>query len=232
MYQTPFKIEAEAIQLISDIASVQAVYGDRGYCAESHESVLKKIFSGLEYRHGYGATRLPFLVQDLVQWVEKSKDHILIKACVVLYELETLKPFGDDCRAVAVKCLKDLLCTWNSVFSSIPMEDLISKDAARYNRILAVANDSGDSGIFVAYMLGVILDGLRKIKSTKVKVKSCDLLNDLIKLIKNDSKATYVELAEKLSVSPATVKRRIAELKDAGMLRRAGSKKAGVWQIL
>ena len=232
MYQTPFRIKSETIQLISDIAEFQAVHRTGACEDKTLSSVLKENFVGLEYRRGYGTGRIPFLVQDLIQWVDKSKDHILIKGCVVLYELENLSPFDGDCHPIAVKCLKDMLCTWNAVFSSIQIEDIISDEIERYRRILADANEMGDSGIFITYMLGLVLSSLKVVRIERTKAGNFDPLNDLINLIENDPKSTYVELAAKLSVSPATIKRRIAELKKTGVIKRVGSKKTGNWQII
>jgi len=55
--------------------------------------------------------------------------------------------------------------------------------------------------------------------------------DDLISLLKADPRANYEALASAMSVSPATVKRRIQELKRRGRLVRVGSKKTGQWQV-
>jgi ATP-dependent DNA helicase RecG len=59
-----------------------------------------------------------------------------------------------------------------------------------------------------------------------------DPLNDLLLTLKNYPTVTYEETAEMLGTSPATVKRRIQKLKRDGRLRRLGSKKTGVWQVV
>jgi len=55
---------------------------------------------------------------------------------------------------------------------------------------------------------------------------------DLLFLLKRNPTATYEQAAEALKTSPATVKRRIQTLKQAGKLRRAGSKKTGLWEVI
>ena len=115
---------------------------------------------------------------------------------------------------------------------SIQIENIISGEIEHYRRILTAANDLGDSGIFITYMLGLVLSSLKVVRIERTKAGNFDPLNDLINLIENDPKSTYVELAAKLSVSPATIKRRIAELKKTGVIKRVGSKKTGNWQII
>jgi len=53
----------------------------------------------------------------------------------------------------------------------------------------------------------------------------------ITELIRNDPHITYAELAEKTGVSGSTVKRIIAKLRKAEIIRRVGSDKSGYWQI-
>lgn len=41
------------------------------------------------------ADRVPALVQDLLEWVEKAEDNLLIRSCVFHYEFEFIHPFTD-----------------------------------------------------------------------------------------------------------------------------------------
>ncbi|MBR4158437.1 MAG: Fic family protein, partial [Spirochaetia bacterium] len=120
MYQTPFKIKAEAIQLISDIAELQAICGGKGEKCASYRSLLREYLPE-KFRQGYGTGRLPFLMQDLLGWLDKAPDHILIKGCELLYELETNQPFDEDNGVIGRGCLLSLLGTWNPVFQSLPL---------------------------------------------------------------------------------------------------------------
>ncbi|EHQ36716.1 RNA-binding domain-containing protein [Methanoplanus limicola] len=55
---------------------------------------------------------------------------------------------------------------------------------------------------------------------------------DLINVIKSNPRSDYKALAKSVGVSEATVKRHIQKLKNAGILRRIGSKKTGHWEII
>lgn len=69
------------------------------------------------------------------------------------------------------------------------------------------------------------------------KIKQNDPINDLINdpinlfdLIKQNPSGSYEDYAQKLNVSSATIKRKIAELKAEGKIVRKGSNKNGFWE--
>ena len=241
MYQTPFKIKAEAIQLISDIAELQVLCGGKGEKPASYKALLRKYLPE-KFRQGYGTGRLPFLMQDLLGWLDASPDHILVKGGEFLYELESNQPFEEDNGVIGLKCLLALLATWNPVFLNLPLEEELAANQSQYRYALRAAGDSGDAGVFITFMLHMIMSALEKCgksarpasgKTAVVKGASCtnDLINDLLKAVADEPAATYDELAEKLGVSPATIKRRLSDLKKAGKIERVGSKKAGTWRM-
>ena len=253
MYQTPFKIKAEAIQLISDIAELQALCGGKGEKCASYRALLREYLPD-KFRQGYGTGRLPFLMQDLLGWLDKAPDHILIKGCELLYEIETNQPFDEDNGEIGRRCLLSLLGTWNPVFQSLPLEEVVAASQSQYRYALRTAGDAGDSGVFITFMLHLILAALEKCgkgaggargagKPAVVKGSSggasgsvgdpikSDLINDLLNALSQNPAATYDDLAALLGVSPATVKRRLGDLKKAGAITREGSKKAGTWKV-
>lgn len=240
MYQTPFKIKAEAIQLISDIAELQALCGGKGEKCASYRSLLREYLPD-KFRQGYGTGRLPFLMQDLLGWLDKAPDHILIKGCELLYELETNQPFDDDNGEIGRRCLLSLLGTWNPVFLGLPLEDEVAASQSQYRYALRAGSDAGDSGVFITFMLHLILAALEKCgrsvkpaamaKSAGTDPIKSDLINDLLKILTQKPDATYDDLSADLGVSAATVKRRLADLKKAGAIAREGSKKNGTWKV-
>ncbi len=246
MYQTPFKIKAEAIQLISDIAELQALCGGKGEKCTSYRSLLRENLPD-KFRQGYGTGRLPFLMQDLLGWLDKAPDHILIKGCELLYEFETNQPFDADNGEIGRRCLLSLLGTWNTVFLSLSLEDEVAASQSQYRYALRAGSDAGDSGVFITFMLHLILAALEKcsketggaravagVKATGAGAKAAGAKgssSDLLNILAETPAATYDQLAAKLCVSPATVKRRLADLKKAGKIVREGSKKAGAWKV-
>jgi ATP-dependent DNA helicase RecG len=54
----------------------------------------------------------------------------------------------------------------------------------------------------------------------------------IVALLKKDKTATYEVLATRIGVSAATIKRNLKHLQEIGILKRAGSKKTGFWEII
>ena len=238
MYQTPFKIKAEAIQLISDIAELQALCGGKGEKQASFKALLREYLPD-KFRQGYGTGRLPFLMQDLLGWLDSSSDHILIKGGEFLYELEINQPFDEDNGAIGLKCMLAILGTWNTVFLNLPIEEVLAENQSQYRYALRAAGDSGDAGVFITFMLHIILAALEKcgknarlVAGVKGSSGADDLINDLLKAVAETPGATYDELAAKLGVSPATIKRRLTDLKKAGKIERVGARKVGSWKVI
>ena len=190
-------------------------------------------------------------MQDLLGWLDKAPDHILIKGCELLYELETNQPFDEDNGEIGRRCLLSLLGTWNPVFQSLPLEEEVAASQSQYRYALRAAGDAGDSGVFITFMLHLILAALEKCKGAvaakpetrgkgsngvigdpiNASAKGGDLINDLLNALVKNPGATYDDLAAQLGVSPATIKRRLTALKTVGTITRVGSKKAGTWKI-
>ena len=54
------------------------------------------VFAGTQAVHiAAPADRVPYLINDLFEWIKSSNDHLLIKSCVFHYEFEFIHPFID-----------------------------------------------------------------------------------------------------------------------------------------
>jgi len=68
--------------------------------------------------------------------------------------------------------------------------------------------------------------------STDTVKLQIDTVNDTVfSLIKQDNKITANEISERLKMSLSTVRRKIKELKEQGIIERIGSDKTGHWKI-
>ena len=68
--------------------------------------------------------------------------------------------------------------------------------------------------------------------SDTVKTQN-DTVNDTVfSLIKQNKNITATEISEQLSLSLSTIKRKIKELKEQGIIERLGSDKTGYWKII
>jgi ATP-dependent DNA helicase RecG len=70
------------------------------------------------------------------------------------------------------------------------------------------------------------------INSVEIRNKFGDNAFNVLEYIKSDSSITSNKIAELLSLTQRTVEKKIAELKNAGILKRVGSNKTGYWEIV
>lgn len=59
-----------------------------------------------------------------------------------------------------------------------------------------------------------------------------DRQKEIIKIIKDNSKITQIELSEIFNVNRETIKRDLNKLQEAKIIKRVGSKKTGYWKII
>ena len=157
---------------------------------------------------------VPELVAKLFDWVKKEKElHLLIKSCVVHYEIEFIHPFEDGNGRMGRFWQSVMLSKLNPVFKYVPVESLIEKNQQKYYDSLEKSDKAGDSTAFVEFMLSVILDSISEFDSeTKgVTVTSKDRLAKAKEYFGQNpfSRKEYMELFK--SISSATASR---DLKD------------------
>lgn len=99
---------------------------------------------------------VPNLVRELLDWVENSDMHMLIRSCVFHYELELIHPFADGNGRVGRLWHTLLLSKWNSAFAWLPVESMIYAHQQEYYKAINKANDAGESTIFIEFMLSTI----------------------------------------------------------------------------
>ena len=71
----------------------------------------------------------------------------------------------------------------------------------------------------------LLMDGL------KDGIKLSKNQEEILRLIQENKNITREALAEKVGISTRNVEKRIADLKEKGILKRIGSRKSGCWEI-
>ena len=110
------------------------------------------------------ADRVPLLIGDLFEWLNNSQDHVLIKSSVFHYEFEFIRPFMDGNGRMGRFWQSRLLSEWNPVFAHLPVENMIWENQAEYYKAIQDSTDANNSGIFVDFMLAIILEALKSHK--------------------------------------------------------------------
>lgn len=104
--------------------------------------------------------QVPYLIQDLLNWLNETEEHPLITSCVFHYEFEFIHPFSDGNGRIGRLWQTLILSKWRSVFKNLPIENIVYKYREKY--YYAIASCGGIDGCtpFIEFILEVINETL------------------------------------------------------------------------
>jgi Fic family protein len=200
-------------------------------------SVEVGVYKGFELIHeGAKPAEIKELMDKVFEWGIKSNLHSLIKSCVLHFLIEFVHPFEDGNGRMGRLWQTITLADWHPAFQWVPVEALIYQNQRGYYDALHSAEEKDDAAFFVKFMLDIIDFTLNAMIETELTENEPvnEPVNNIARRIRGElalnGNLTYDELAVILSVSRSTVMRNIRILKDAGLIRRAGSDKTGRWE--
>lgn len=168
---------------------------------------------------------IPKLVSELLEWVETSNIHMLIKSCVFHYEFELIHPFADSNGRIGRLWHTLLLSKWNSLFAWLPIESIIHDNQKEYYDAINNSNSNGESTAFIEFMLSVIKQAL--LEASEVTIPSYttnnknDLrLNKINEFLNTNEYIMNNDVQNLLNVSSATATRILTSLANSGKLKR------------
>lgn len=122
------------------------------------------IVKGKEIAHiASPAENLRFLINDLFEYLKNDEAPILIKSCVVHYELEFIHPFMDGNGRMGRFWQTLILMQQYPVFEFLPFETIIKKQQQTYYDVLAICDKQGHSTVFIEFMLEAIHKALSEL---------------------------------------------------------------------
>ncbi len=166
---------------------------------------------------------VPKLIQELLEWTEKSEIHLLIKSCVFHYEFELIHPFADGNGRMGRLWHTLLLSKWNPIFAWLPIESIIHDNQSEYYNAINVSNNNGNSTVFIEFMLSVIKQALQESINDKPKNISSkselrwNKINDYLEMHEYILNSDVQKL---LGVSSATATRILVGFMKDGKLKR------------
>lgn len=178
--------------------------------------------------------RVPELMRELFQWLEKTEDHPLIVSCIFHYEFEFIHPFSDGNGRIGRLWQSVILKSYRELFTFVPIESIVKENQQDYYRALEEAGSVGESTPFIEFMLQNILKALRDFVNDEHKSNyKSNLKSDqkILSLMRFNNKITIRELCELTAMSESGVKKVIKKLKDENKITRVGSLKAGYWEV-
>ena len=211
---------------IDDILKAHSVM-ERGLLNEAGEfrsrPVLVADSEGNILHFGTLPQYVPKLVQELLEWTEKSEIHLLIKSCVFHYEFELIHPFADGNGRMGRLWHTLLLSKWNPIFAWLPIESIIHDNQSEYYNAINISNNNGKSTVFIEFMLSVIKQALQE--SINDKPKNISSKSDLRWNKINDYLETHEyilnsDVQKLLGVSSATATRILVGFMKDDKLKR------------
>ena len=190
------------------------------------------VYAGTELIHaGTLPQYVPDLIQELFTWLKESQLHPLIKSCIFHYEFEFIHPFSDGNGRVGRLWHTLILAKWKDFFLWIPIETIIHERQEEYYRALNVANSTGESTVFVKFMLEVIFNLLTELAENEIVQGKDSNENRLLTLLRQNGNHSAKSLAGELDISERQVQRVIKILRNAGIIERVGANRNGKWIV-
>jgi hypothetical protein len=182
------------------------------------------IVKGTEVEHfAPPAENVPFLMQNLFDYLKDTEELILIKSCVFHYEMEFIHPFLDGNGRMGRLWQTLILMSEYPIFEFLPFETLISETQNEYYLALSLSDKSGKSTLFIEYMLDVINKSLAYLLNYNNRVlKDIDRLNYFLSLgIKEFTRKDYMNTFK--DISSATASRDLKKGLELNLFKAFGS---------
>jgi len=187
----------------------------------AHKSLMKDLIldAGKYRKQGVGIVKgtevahiappyenVPFLMNDLFEYLKNKDELTLIKSCVFHYEMEFIHPFLDGNGRMGRLWQTVILMEEYPVFEFLPFETLISKTQDSYYKSLAMSDSSGKSTHFIEYMLDVINKSLENLLNYDNRtIKDIDRLEYFYSLgIKEFTRKDYMHVFKDISAATAS----------------------------
>lgn len=147
---------------------------------------------------------VPQLMDELFTWMKKAqKDiHPLIFGSVFHYEFVFIHPFSDGNGRMARLWHTAILSKWKPIFEYIPIESQIEKFQDEYYKAISKCHTSGESTIFIEFMLSQIdkiLDDI-SIQITSKNEYLPEAVQKLLEVMEYDVPYTSNALMERLGL--------------------------------
>ena len=183
-------------------------------------------------------TYVPGLVAELLDWAKNSDVHMLVRSCVFHYELELIHPFADGNGRMGRLWHTLLLSKWNPVFAWLPVESMIHTHQQEYYDAINLSNATGESTVFVEFMLSIIKASLIDAISVSDEMsdgkldKATQRWMQIEKFLKNHESIMNADVRMLCDVSAATANRILASHVAEGKLMKCRNGSRWAYQLV
>ena len=177
------------------------------------------------------AENLPFLMNDLFDYIKNDEEIPVVKACVFHYEMEFIHPFSDGNGRMGRLWQTIILMNEYPVFEYLPVETIISKTQDQYYKALNDSDKLGKSNPFIEYMLTVLDNSLTDLLQFNNRtLTDIDRLEYFLSFTKIEFKRNdYMNVFK--DISSATASRDLAKGLVLNLFSKTGEKNKTVYLI-
>jgi Fic family protein len=173
------------------------------------------------------------LMNDLFRYLKNDEDILLIKSCVFHYELEFIHPFLDGNGRMGRLWQTVILKDKYPVFAYLPVESLIKERQTEYYNILGKSDKSGESTLFIEFILKIINDSLEDLLNTQnVALTNFDRITFYHSIIKDEYFRRKDYLRTFKEISAPTASRDLQFAVENGIIEKIGDKNTTRYRYL
>lgn len=149
---------------------------------------------------------VPYLMNDLFQYLKDKHELTLIKSCVFHYELTFIHPFLDGNGRMSRLWQNLILMSEYTVFEFLPLETIIRNRQREYYQALSDSDKIGKSTPFIVFMLEVIDQALEGLLTFNNRIlKDTDRLAYFLSMgMKTFSRKDYMNVFKDMSTATAS----------------------------
>lgn len=172
------------------------------------------------------------LMNDLFSYLKNDNELILIKSCVFHYEFEFIHPFIDGNGRMGRLWQTLILMQKYPVFEFIPVEHLIKINQEEYYKVLEQSDNSGESTLFIEWMLQILLQALEELLKTQNRNLTVKDRIELFKVIIGKREFYRKEYLQNFrEISTATASRDLKWAVENEILKKSGEKRLTRYQF-
>jgi len=178
------------------------------------------------------AQNVEYLMKNLFDYLRNDKEITLIKSCVFHYEMEFIHPFTDGNGRMGRLWQTIILMSQYPLFQFLPFETLISKSQEDYYKALSICDKTGESTVFIEYMLSVVNDALAELieNSVSVNMTQENRLQHFCSLHKGSfTRKDYMHVFKQLSSASAS--RDLKSGIEKGLFTKSGDKRLTTYHL-
>ena len=191
------------------------------------------IFKGDQVSHIAPPANQPhFLMKELFDYYKKSDDPVLIKSCVMHYEIEFIHPFMDGNGRMGRLWQTLILMKAYPLFEFLPFETIIKERQDQYYRTLEISDKAGKSTRFIEFILEAIEESLEQLLKLQNRLNtSADRINYFVQVFQGEyfSRKDYLTYFKDLS--SATASRDLRYGVEHDLLIREGEKRNTIYRL-